>query len=174
MCIRDSPITVDRRLEIEHAQGFFKKMNLRRWYAFVDMQTEVARRLKRVITVSENSFKDIHTDHKVDTDRMHIVPVGVDPEMFLPVAGVARKPGMLITTASTIGVRSPALGLRTPEVARTTIRHTARPTRTRPTSRARKPSTANAGRSVTVTRAPACPTGRPAGGTVMGLSLIHI
>jgi glycosyltransferase involved in cell wall biosynthesis len=94
------PITVDRRLEIEHAQGFFKKMNLRRWYAFVDMQTEVARRLKRVITVSENSFKDIHTDHKVDTDRMHIVPVGVDPEMFLPVAGVARKPGMLITTAS--------------------------------------------------------------------------
>jgi glycosyltransferase involved in cell wall biosynthesis len=94
------PITVDRRLEIEHAQGFLKKLNLRRWYAFVDMQTEVARRLKRVITVSENSFKDIHTDHKVDEDRMHIVPVGVDPEMFLPVEGVTRKPGMLITTAS--------------------------------------------------------------------------
>lgn len=94
------PITVDRRLEIEHAQGFLKKMNLRRWYAFVDMQTEVARRLKRVITVSENSFKDIHADHKVDNDRMHIVPVGVDPEMFLPVEGVTRKPGMLITTAS--------------------------------------------------------------------------
>ena len=94
------PITVDRRLEIEHAQGFWKKMNLRRWYAFVDMQTEVARRLKRVITVSENSFKDIHADHKVDEDRMHIVPVGVDPEMFLPVEGVERKPGMLITTAS--------------------------------------------------------------------------
>lgn len=94
------PITVDRRLEIEHAQGFLKKLNLRRWYAFVDMQTEVARRLKRVITVSENSFHDIHTDHKVDEDRMHIVPVGVDPEMFLPVPGVERKPGMLITTAS--------------------------------------------------------------------------
>lgn len=94
------PITVDRRLEIEHAQGFLKKFNLRRWYAFVDMQTEVARRLKSVITVSENSFKDIHADHKVDNDRMHVVPVGVDPEMFLPVAGVTRKPGMLITTAS--------------------------------------------------------------------------
>jgi glycosyltransferase involved in cell wall biosynthesis len=94
------PITVDRRLEIEHAKGFLKKLNLRRWYAFVDMQTEVARRLKRVITVSENSFKDIHHDHKVDEDRMHIVPVGVDPEMFLPVEGVNRKPGMLITTAS--------------------------------------------------------------------------
>ncbi|NLD75581.1 MAG: glycosyltransferase family 4 protein [Acidimicrobiales bacterium] len=94
------PITVDRRLEIEHAKGFLKKLNLRRWYAFVDMQTEVARRLSRIITVSENSFKDINADHKVDEDRMHIVPVGVDPDLFKPVAGVKRKPGMLITTAS--------------------------------------------------------------------------
>lgn len=94
------PITVDRRLEIEHAKGLYKKLTLRRWYAFTDMQTEVARRLRRVITVSENSFKDIHADHKVDTDRMNIVPVGVDPDLFKPVPGVKRKPGMLITTAS--------------------------------------------------------------------------
>ena len=94
------PITVDRRLEIEHARGLYKKLTLRRWYAFTDMQTEVARRLERVITVSENSFKDISHDHKVDPDRMYIVPVGVDPELFLPVPGVTRTPGMLITTAS--------------------------------------------------------------------------
>jgi len=94
------PITVDRRLEIEHATSLYKKLTLRRWYAFTDMQTQVARRLKRVITVSENSFKDIHADHKVPTDRMHIVPVGVDPALFRPVEGVHRQPGMLITTAS--------------------------------------------------------------------------
>ena len=94
------PITVDRRLEIEHASSLYKKLTLRRWYAFTDMQTEVARRLKRVITVSENSFKDIHADHKVATDRMHIVPVGVDPDLFKPLASVTRQPGMLITTAS--------------------------------------------------------------------------
>ena len=94
------PITVDRRLEIEHAGSLYKKFTLRRWYAFTDMQTEVARRLERVITVSENSFKDIAADHKVDPDRMHIVPVGVDPDLFEPVAGVKRTPGMLITTAS--------------------------------------------------------------------------
>ena len=94
------PITVDRRLEIEHAKGLYKKLTLRRWYAFTDMQTEVARRLKRVITVSENSFKDIHADHKVDAERMNIVPVGVDPELFKPIPGVKRTPGMLITTAS--------------------------------------------------------------------------
>lgn len=94
------PITVDRRLEVEHARGWYRKMTLRRWYAFTDMQTEVARRLRRVVTVSENSFKDIVADHKVDPDRMHIVPVGVDPELFQPVPGVDRIPGMLITTAS--------------------------------------------------------------------------
>ncbi len=94
------PITVDRRLEIEHAQGLYKKLTLRRWYAFTDMQTEVARRLERVITVSENSFSDIVTDHKVDPHRMHIVPVGVDPELFVPMPEVKRRAGMLITTAS--------------------------------------------------------------------------
>ncbi|MCU1498762.1 MAG: putative glycosyltransferase [Acidimicrobiales bacterium] len=94
------PITVDRRLEMEHAEGWYKKLTLRRWYAFTDMQTRVASRLDRVITVSENSFKDISHDHKVDPGRMHIVPVGVDPDLFKPVPGLTRTPGMLITTAS--------------------------------------------------------------------------
>jgi len=94
------PITVDRRLEIEHATSLYRKITLRRWYAFADMQTAVARRLERVITVSENSFKDISADHEVPADRMHIVPVGVDPDLFKPLRGVARTPGMLITTAS--------------------------------------------------------------------------
>ena len=94
------PITVDRRLEMEHADTRYKRLTLRRWYAFTDMQTRVASRLERVITVSENSFKDISHDHKVDPSKMHIVPVGVDPELFKPVPGVTKTPGMLITTAS--------------------------------------------------------------------------
>ncbi|HYI60328.1 MAG TPA: glycosyltransferase family 4 protein [Acidimicrobiales bacterium] len=94
------PITVDRRLEIEHARGLYKKLTLARWYSFTRMQTEVARRMKRVVTVSESSFEDIHRDHKVPKERMHVVPVGVDPELFRPVPGVASRPGHLITTAS--------------------------------------------------------------------------
>jgi glycosyltransferase involved in cell wall biosynthesis len=94
------PITVDRRLEMEHAPNLYKRLTVSRWYGFTRMQTEVARRLKRVITVSENSFEDIATDHKVPRDRMHIVPVGVDPDLFKPVASVTRRPGHLITTAS--------------------------------------------------------------------------
>lgn len=94
------PITVDRRLEIEHASGLYKKITLARWYSFTRMQTEVARRMKRVVTVSENSFEDIHRDHKVPKERMHVVPVGVDPDLFKPVDSVERRPGHLITTAS--------------------------------------------------------------------------
>lgn len=94
------PITVDRRLEVEHARTLFEQIGKRRWYAFTKMQTRVAKRLTRIITVSENSLKDIHADHEVELDRMHVVPVGVDPELFLPVPGVQRIPGRIVTTAS--------------------------------------------------------------------------
>ena len=94
------PITVDRRLEIEHAQTWYKRLTLRRWYSFTNMQTRVAQRLPRVVTVSENSFRDIAVDHGVDPNKMAIVPVGVDVDLFRPLPDVAPVPGRLITTAS--------------------------------------------------------------------------
>jgi glycosyltransferase involved in cell wall biosynthesis len=94
------PITVDRRLELEHAATRYKRLTLRRWYSFTNMQTRVAKRMERVVTVSENSFADIVRDHGVPPERMAIVPVGVDPDLFRPIPGVARIPGRLVTTAS--------------------------------------------------------------------------
>jgi glycosyltransferase involved in cell wall biosynthesis len=94
------PITVDRRLELEHAQTPYKRLTLRRWYAFTKMQTRVAKRLRRIITVSESSRTDIVKDHGVDPSVMHVVPVGVDPDLFRPIPGVQRVPGRLVTTAS--------------------------------------------------------------------------
>jgi glycosyltransferase involved in cell wall biosynthesis len=94
------PITVDRRLELEHAESTYRRITLRRWYAFTKMQTRVAKRLRRVITVSESSFGDIVHDHGVDPSRLHIVPVGVDTELFRPLPEVAPVPGRLVTTAS--------------------------------------------------------------------------
>ncbi len=94
------PITVDRRLEIEHARTLKEQLGKRRWYAFTRMQTQVAKRMDRVMTVSENSKTDISADHKVDIDKIHVVPVGVDPELFRPVSGVDRVAGRIITTAS--------------------------------------------------------------------------
>ena len=49
------PITVDRRLELAHTRTLREQIGKRRWYAFTKMQTQVAKRLPRVLTVSESS-----------------------------------------------------------------------------------------------------------------------
>ena len=94
------PITRDRALEMAHTATWRKRYSIGRWYNFVKMQGRVASRMPRIVVVSENSIKDIHADMGVSLDRMRLVPVGVDPELFKPMPQVARKPGRLITTAS--------------------------------------------------------------------------
>jgi len=94
------PITRDRMLEMAAAPNAYRRWSIGRWYSFVRMQGKVASRMPRVVVVSENSIQDIHTDMGVDLDRMRLVPVGVDPELFRPLDGIARRPGHLITTAS--------------------------------------------------------------------------
>ncbi|NLA36413.1 MAG: glycosyltransferase family 4 protein [Actinobacteria bacterium] len=94
------PITVDRRIEMEHAETTYQRYSKARWYAFTKMQTRVAKRLKRIITVSQNSFDDITRTHDVSPERLFVVPVGVDPDLFKPLDGVERKPYQIISTAS--------------------------------------------------------------------------
>jgi len=94
------PITVDRDLDVAHASNAFRRFTIRRWYSFLDMQMEVARRMPRVLTVSESSRGDIIEQMGVSADRLHIVPVGMDPEVFGPRPAIARVPGRLMTTAS--------------------------------------------------------------------------
>ena len=94
------PITKDRKLEMEHTPTWWKRKAIGRWYSFVEMQGKVASKMPRVVVVSKNSIDDIHTDMKVSLDRMRLVPVGVDHELFSPQPSVQRKPGHMITTAS--------------------------------------------------------------------------
>ena len=94
------PITVDRRLETKHATTPWKRFTKNRFYAFTTMQTKVAKKLPRILTVSSNSHDDIVKDHGVDPERLHIVHVGVDPQQFRPLTDVDVVPGRLMTTAS--------------------------------------------------------------------------
>lgn len=94
------PITKDRQLELSHTKSAYKRFGISRWYSFVKMQGKVASQMPRIVVVSENSINDIHNDMGVDRDRMRLVPVGVDPDLFTPLPHVQRKPGQLITTAS--------------------------------------------------------------------------
>jgi glycosyltransferase involved in cell wall biosynthesis len=96
------PITVDRTVELAQAraEGWRRELQVRRWYGFVRMQKRVARRIPRVLTVSESSAGDIATQMGVRRHRISVVPVGVDTGLFRPLPHVSRVPGRLMTTAS--------------------------------------------------------------------------
>jgi glycosyltransferase involved in cell wall biosynthesis len=92
------PITFDRRIDLANAPTLRKKISLWRWYGFLRMQGRVARRLSRILTVSESSRRDIAKDFAVDPTRIEVIPLGVD-EVFRPPAA-PRVPGRIVAMAS--------------------------------------------------------------------------
>src|SRR5579875_321253 len=94
------PITVDRELELSHADGWRRQLSLRRWYGFLRMQKRVARQMPRIVTVSESSRRDITEQMGVPAGQLAVVPVGADHQRFRPDPRVPRVPGRIMTTAS--------------------------------------------------------------------------
>ncbi|MEZ3179721.1 glycosyltransferase family 4 protein [Streptomyces pimonensis] len=94
------PITVDRRLELEAARNWRRRYSVRRWYAFTRMQKRVARRLPSVLTVSGSSRQEIVDDLGVRQDRIHVVHIGADTDLFAPDPSVPVVPGRIVTTSS--------------------------------------------------------------------------
>ncbi len=94
------PVTVDRLVDVAHAPTRWSELSRRRWYRFVSMQNRVAQKLPRIITVSSSSRRDIVEQMGVAPERVAVVPIGADHELFRPLPGVARVPGRIMTTAS--------------------------------------------------------------------------
>ncbi len=94
------PITVDRRLELAAAPNWKRRLSVRRWYGFTQMQKRVARRLPSVLTVSASSRAEIVEDLGVREDRIHVVPIGADTRLFSPDPAVPEVPGRIVTTSS--------------------------------------------------------------------------
>jgi len=103
------PTSVDRRVELASARTRLERYFKRRWYAFTHMQARVATRLQRILTDSRSSYDDIVRDYGVAPDRLHVVPVGVDQDVFRPLPSVASEPGTIVTMAS---ADAPMKGLR--------------------------------------------------------------
>lgn len=91
------PITRDRVVEIAAAK-WWRKPLVRRWYGFAEMQKKVARKIPELLTVSSSSAADIAEDFGVTPDQLHIVPLGVDTELFRPAEQRVR--GRIIAIAS--------------------------------------------------------------------------
>ncbi|HET6873293.1 MAG TPA: glycosyltransferase family 4 protein [Acidimicrobiales bacterium] len=94
------PVTVDRKLDLAHAPNLRRRLQLKRWYGFLDMQMKVARQVPRILTVSTSSRKDIVEQYGVSEEQLQVVPIGVDTNHFRPRPEIARVPGRIMTTAS--------------------------------------------------------------------------
>ncbi|WP_225799648.1 glycosyltransferase family 4 protein [Streptomyces sp. NK15101] len=94
------PITVDRQLELDAAADWKRRASVRRWYAFTNMQKKVARRLPSVLTVSGTSRQEIVDHLGVREDRIKVVHIGADTDLWSPDPSVAEVPGRIVTTSS--------------------------------------------------------------------------
>ena len=92
------PITMDRRIDLQTAPTWRKRMTLRRWYGFLRMQARVARRVRKVLVPSESSRRDIARDFGVDPARIQTILLGVDDVFAPPTA--PRVPGRILAMAS--------------------------------------------------------------------------
>ncbi len=94
------PITIDRKIAIRTTKSFLKKVKYLRWYSFIMMQKYVARRLNRIITVSQFSKKDISNEFKINDKTIKSIPIGIDTDLFYPLPDIKKDPERLIVTNS--------------------------------------------------------------------------
>src|SRR4030042_5568574 len=76
------PLPIDSQADLEQANGFGQRLRIRRFYSFIRMQAFVARRLDRIITVSQSSARDTKLFFKVPADKIRVVYNGIDTEIY--------------------------------------------------------------------------------------------
>ncbi|MEU0496968.1 glycosyltransferase family 4 protein [Mycobacterium sp. NPDC006124] len=92
------PITRDRVVDVAAAK-WWRKPLVKRWYAFAEMQKQVARKIPELLTVSSSSAADIADDFDVDPEQLHVVPLGVNTELFRPSEDRVRNRIIAIASA---------------------------------------------------------------------------
>ncbi|MDQ3620765.1 MAG: glycosyltransferase family 4 protein [Actinomycetota bacterium] len=94
------PISLDRQVDLHKAATKGRRAALKRWYGFTRMQSRVARRLPKLLTVSDSARGDVVREFKADPRSVSVVHNGVDAELFCPLPRIRRVPGRVITVAS--------------------------------------------------------------------------
>ncbi len=94
------PITVDRKIAVDSVRATWKKIKHWRWYSFIGMQKRVARRIPKIITVSDCAKEDICGDFSIPESRFAIVPNGINTDLFYPIPEITREKNRVIVTNS--------------------------------------------------------------------------
>jgi len=94
------PISIDLRLALQSEKRWWMRALIRRWHKFLAMQARTARKLPFILTVSEASKRAALEDFGGRLEQYHVVPNGVDQQIFFVDPHVKRKKNLLVATAS--------------------------------------------------------------------------
>jgi len=95
------PISIDRQADLEQANGLRERLRIKRFYSFIRMQAFVARRLDRIITVSQSSAENTKLFFKVPADKFRVVYNGIDTEIYRRNEKARQSRNGLIMVANT-------------------------------------------------------------------------
>ncbi|MCV6615946.1 MAG: glycosyltransferase family 4 protein, partial [Cellvibrionaceae bacterium] len=91
------------------APNWRQRILVRRWHSFLRMQKKVVQQLGHIVTVSEQSRRDISQAFDRPEKDIGLVHCGIDTDTFRPLEHIKEDPWQLITTAS---ADQPLKGLR--------------------------------------------------------------
>jgi glycosyltransferase involved in cell wall biosynthesis len=96
------PLSIDREADLEQARGLGDTWRIRRFYSFIHMQGFVARRLERIIAVSQSSAKDTRRFFKVAAHKLRIMVANTDDRkkgvlFLLQAMQLLREDGVKLT-----------------------------------------------------------------------------
>lgn len=94
------PIAIDRDYALAAGRKWWQRALTRRWYHFVSMQARTARKLPRLLAVSQ-AASDSHAAHYgINADHVRVAFNGIDHAIFHPDPAAQVEPGLIVTTAS--------------------------------------------------------------------------
>jgi glycosyltransferase involved in cell wall biosynthesis len=89
------PLSYDLKNALRQAQTPYEKARRILWSPWI-MQEVVARRIERVIVVSETSRRDVEEAYDLPPERVRTVHNGIDTDTFRPLPDVERHPDKLL------------------------------------------------------------------------------
>ena len=95
------PLSIDREADLGQAHGLGDKWKIKRFYSFIAMQAFVARRLDRIIAVSQSSANDTRRFFKVPAPKLRVVYNGIDTDIYKTNDKVGTERTGLIMVANT-------------------------------------------------------------------------
>ena len=94
------PVAIDREFALAATKTRFDRWLTKRWYAFTAMQANTARKLPRLLAVSD-AARNSHADlYAIKHEQVSVSFNGIDHDVFCPDVAIAREPGLIAATAS--------------------------------------------------------------------------